>query len=65
MRAVVLAVCLFALLAAIPAVEARPPGGGSCHVVPSYFTEASIDTDPTDGSVGVQPGAPHPVECYY
>jgi hypothetical protein len=68
MRAVMLAaLCLAVTLVAFaPASEARPPGpGGGCHVVGAYITEASIDTNPEDGDVGVEPGAPRPVECYY
>ena len=70
MRALLLAALLVtvSLVAFAPAADARPPGpGGGCHVVASYFTEASVSGgDPTSGEAPtVQPGAPRPVECYY
>ena len=66
MRAIALAVLLVALVALVPAADARPPGG-DCDVKEEYVTEASIghgSGDPTSLPM-VQPGAPRPIECYY
>jgi len=67
MRAVVLALCLFALLAVVPSADARPedPPGGHCEVKEEYVTEAHTSGSVTDGTFAVQPGAPRPIECYY
>jgi hypothetical protein len=63
---VVACLLLLSLFVIVPAVEAGPPSGGSCHVQEEYVTNASLGSvDPSDPTSVVQPGAPRPVECYY
>ncbi|MEA3143722.1 MAG: hypothetical protein QOG31_1046 [Thermoplasmata archaeon] len=64
MRALLLAACALLLVAAVPAVEAAPPGG-SCHVNEEYVTEAYTTGSVLDGTFAVHPGATRLVECYY
>jgi hypothetical protein len=63
---VVACLLLLSLFVIVPAVEAGPPSGGSCHVQEEYVTEAHTNGDPRNGEVPtVEPGAERPVECYY
>ncbi len=64
MRILLVTLCVLVLVAMAPAADARPPGG-DCDVKEEYVTQAHTTGDIRDGSFGIEPGAPRPIECYY